>query len=207
MNKISEKIKSLISENKISYGELSTLTNIPKSALQRYATGETENIPLDRIEKIASALHSSAEYILGWDNKNTESKTYTPPHRIPILGRVSAGLPLYAEEHIIGYTYTERNGGAEYFGLLVDGDSMNATTIVDGSVVIVRKQENVENGQIAVILIDGEEATVKRYHRQGNIITLMPQSTNPAHKLQVYNLRDIDIHIIGRVVEVKNDIE
>lgn len=75
--------------------------------------------------------------------------------RIPILGRIAAGTPIYAEENIEGYTYTDLNGGSEYFGLRVHGDSMDAARIHDGDVVIVRRQETVENGQIAVCLIDG----------------------------------------------------
>ena len=67
MLEISDRILSLINENGISYGNLTKLTGIPKSALQRYATGETKKIPIDRIEKIAIALHSTPEYILGWD--------------------------------------------------------------------------------------------------------------------------------------------
>ena len=66
------------------------------------------------------------------------SSPSTSTHRIPILGRISAGLPLYAEEHIEGYTLTDLNGGAEYFGLRVSGDSMNALRINEGDIIIVR---------------------------------------------------------------------
>lgn len=102
--------------------------------------------------------------------------------RTPILGRIAAGVPIYAEENIEGYTYTDLNGGHEYFGLRVRGDSMDAAGIKDGYVVIVRRQDIVDNGQIAVCLIDGEEATLKRFSQLGNTVTLMPQSTNPDHR-------------------------
>lgn len=132
---------------------------------------------------------------------------YKPSHRIPILGRVSAGLPLYAEEHIEGYTYTELNGGAEYFALRVQGDSMNALRINDGDVLIVRRQEEVEDGEIAVVLVDGEDATVKRFYRDGRHITLMPQSTNPQHQPQRYDLKNIKIKVLGKVVRNQIDFE
>lgn len=123
--------------------------------------------------------------------------------RIPILGRISAGLPLYAEEHIEGYTLTDLNGGAEYFGLRVSGDSMNALRINEGDIIIVRRQEEVEQGEVAVVLVDGEDATVKRFYSSDTTVTLMPQSTNPEHKPQMYDLSKTPIRVLGKVVEVK----
>lgn len=69
MSEISKRLLNLIEENDISYGELSKETNIPKSALQRYATGETEKIPITRIQLLANALHTSAAYIMGWEDE------------------------------------------------------------------------------------------------------------------------------------------
>ena len=123
--------------------------------------------------------------------------------RIPILGRIAAGSPIYAEENIEGYTFTDLNGGAEYFGLKVKGDSMDAARINDGDVVIVRRQEMVENGQIAVVLINGEDATLKRFSQNGNIVTLMPQSSNPTHQPFVFDLTETKIDILGLVVRVE----
>lgn len=133
-----------------------------------------------------------------------ETHPYNPTHRIPILGRISAGLPLYAEEHIEGYTYTELNGGAEYFALRVSGDSMNAARIYDGDTLIVRRQDVVDNGEIAVVMVNGDEATVKRFYRTASGVTLMPQSTNPIHQPQIYDTRTTSIRVIGLVV--KNEI-
>lgn len=69
MSAISDRIKNLIDASGYSYGELSEITRIPKSALQRYATGQTEKIPVDRVERIAAALGSTAKYILGWEEE------------------------------------------------------------------------------------------------------------------------------------------
>ncbi len=70
VSEISNRILSLMKSNNVSYGDLSTETGIPKSALQRYATGQTEKIPLNRIEDIAKALHTTAEYLLGWEENS-----------------------------------------------------------------------------------------------------------------------------------------
>ena len=123
--------------------------------------------------------------------------------RIPILGRIPAGTPMYAEEYIEGYTYTDLNGGREYFGLKVRGDSMDAAGIKDGYTVIVRRQDTVDNGQIAVVLINGEDATLKRFSQAGDIVTLMPQSTNPIHQPFVFDLKDTHVDILGLVVKVE----
>lgn len=106
---------------------------------------------------------------------------YNPTHRIPILGRISAGLPLYAEEHIEGYTFTDLNGGAEYFALRVKGDSMTAARIFEGDLLIVRRQERVENGEIAVVMVDNDAATVKCFSQHGSTVILEPKSLNAEH--------------------------
>lgn len=123
--------------------------------------------------------------------------------RIPILGRIAAGTPIYAEENIEGYTFTDLNGGAEYFALRVRGDSMNAVRIYDGDIVIIRRQDIVENGEIAAVLIDDQDATLKRFSRTGDIVTLMPQSTNPVHQPFVFDLKKTNVKILGLVVKVE----
>ena len=67
MNKVSERILSAIEKSKYSYGELAKMTGIPKSAIQRYATGTTEKIPIDRIKALAPVLNTTAEHLLGWE--------------------------------------------------------------------------------------------------------------------------------------------
>ena len=146
MSERSERILQAIQNAELSYSELSKLTGIPKSALQRYATGETEKIPIDRIEAISKAVNVSAQYIMGWDKQSThdenvqlppEAIPYNPVmHKIPILGDIAAGLPIFAEENIEGYTYTELNHGGKYFALRVKGDSMTAANIPDGSLLL-----------------------------------------------------------------------
>lgn len=211
MSTIRERIKNIMEERDLSYGQLSKITNIPKSSLQRYVTGTTPKIPIEVVQDIEQGLKLKKGELLGWVESDKEASIptaigtpYNPViHKIPILGRIAAGLPLYAEEHIEGYTYTEHNGGAEYFALKVKGDSMNAAHINDGSMIIVRRQPEVENGQIAVVRVDKEDATVKRFRKDGNIVQLIPQSYNPEHQIQIYDLKDTDVDVIGKVVECK----
>ena len=170
------------------------------------------------LPQIAEALGTTTEYLLTGNGPKqkravSESDTALPKgaehidlgtfHRIPILGRISAGLPLYAEQHIEGYTVTDLNSGAEYFALIVHGDSMNALGINDGYRLIVRRQDEVENGEVAVVMVGDEDATVKRFYATGDTITLMPQSTNPEHQPQIYDATKTKIRVIGKVVKVE----
>ena len=149
---------------------------------------------------VAGAMGTGKSKKLADNFQSLDIETF---HRIPILGRISAGMPLYAEQHIEGYTLTDLNGGAEYFALRVSGDSMNAARIQDGDVLIVRRQDEVENGEVAVVMVGDEDATVKRFYATGSTVTLMPQSTNPEHQPQIYDTSKTKIRVIGRVVKVE----
>lgn len=186
-------------------------TGIGKSAVSQYVKGSF--VPKQqRVYVLARALNVSESWLMGYDvpmertHQESEQEVtpiaYNPTHRVAVLGRISAGLPLYAEEHIEGYIYTELNGGNEYFGLRVQGDSMTAARICEDDIIVVRRQEEVEDGEIAVVMVGDEDATVKRFHRSGHTVTLTPQSYNPSHQPQVYDLKHTSIRILGKVVQV-----
>ena len=168
-----------------------------------------------KIVEFAGALHCSPAYLMGWTDDPMQNVSSPSPdmvdeipairpgtvrRMIPVLGRISAGVPLYAEENIEYYISTDVVGEGDYFALKVKGDSMNAARIYDGDILIVRKQDIVEDNDIAVVLVNGDEATVKRFRRSGNLITLVPQSTNPKHTIQVYNPEQVPVKVLGKVV-------
>lgn len=183
----------------------------PKSRDQIVGAGAALGVASGVIGAAAGAAASIVSGVMG-TGKSSKLQDVIQPldlgtfRRIPILGRVSAGLPLYAEQHIEGFTVTDLNGGAEYFALIVRGDSMNAIGICDGYRVLVRRQDEVENGQVAVVMVGDEDATVKRVYATGTTVTLMPQSTNPAHQPQIYDPAKTPVRIIGRVVRVEHDL-
>lgn len=206
-----ERMKARRKELGLSAEDVAAALNVSRATVFRYEKGDIEKLPGSTLEPLAKVLCTTVAYLMGWDEptgKNclpTDAVPIDFSHlkRIPILGRIPAGLPMYAEQNIEGYTYTDLNGGADYFGLRVKGDSMDASGIRDGYVVIVRKQSVVDDGEIAVVLIDMEDATLKRFYKTGSTVTLMPQSTNPAHKPQVYDLTKTHIDILGKVVKVE----
>ena len=100
-------------------------------------------------------------------------------------------LPMYAEENIEGYIPITRKDGARYFWLRVRGDSMNAVGIFENDEILVREQPEVENGQLAVVMVNGDEATVKYFRQEGSLVVLTPKSFNPVHQPQIYDLKRV----------------
>lgn len=148
----------------------------------------------------ASKLNNKAQKDINEVIKSVKAEEYIPTHKIPILGRVAAGVPMYAEQNIEGYTYAKLPAGGKYFALRVKGDSMTAARIFDGDVIIIREQEVVENGEIAIVIVNGGDATVKKLYRDGGKITLMPASFNPVHQPQIYDTTKIEVRVVGKVV-------
>lgn len=202
MSELSEKILALINHQEISYGELSSSTGISKSALQRYATGETEKIPLQRLEIIAKALGTTAAALTGWIPP--EAIPFAPAGRVPVLGTIPAGLPMYASEYIEDFEPVDFADTDNYFYLRVKGESMINAGISDGDLVLIRMQSTADNGQIVACLVNGDESTLKRFKRQGNIVLLLPE--NPAYEPIIVPVSDFEsgnARIIGIVIELK----
>lgn len=201
---VGQNIKKLRESRDMTQKELGDLLGISDKTVSSWES-EIRTPRMGVIQKLSDCFHILKSEII--DDSIITIKNigipYNPTHRIPILGHISAGLPLYADEHIEGYTYTDFNDGSEYFALRVSGDSMNDSYIFNGNILIVRKQESVENGEIAVVLVDNENATVKRFYQNDNIVTLVPQSTNPLHRIQAYDLNKVEICVLGKVVENK----
>lgn len=153
-------------------------------------------------------LHSiNKEKIIYKMDSNIFPSTNTPV-MLPILGRISAGLPILAVENIDGYDYapsSKLQDGYEYFFLKVQGDSMNLE-FPDGSLLLIQKQPTLEKGQIGVFRINGDDATVKRFKEENGLITLEPRSTNPEHETHTYDPNKISIEIIGKVISYTANI-
>lgn len=202
MSEISKRILSILLDKEISYGELSERTGIPKSALQRYATGQTEKIPIDRLEKIANAIGSSAAYLMGWesapDAKLPANIIPMPEMRkIPLLGNIACGAPILADDHIEEYIDIPKHVNAD-FALTCKGDSMINARIFNGDIVYIRQQEEVVNGEIAAVLID-DEATLKRVRLFEDRISLEPE--NPQYRpIVLWGDEMNTVRILGKAV-------
>lgn len=206
MSNINALLRDKRKEKGLTMREVAEAVGVSEATVSRWESGNIANMGRSKIAALSKILDLTPAEIMGIEDQPNDRELipveYNPTHKIPVLGRISAGLPLYAEENIEEYIYTELNGGNEYFGLRVEGDSMNAARICDGDIIIVRQQEQVEDGEIAVVMVGDEDATVKRFHREGRNVFLSPQSFNPANKVQVYDLKETNIRIVGKVVQV-----
>lgn len=186
-------------ENNVDRRKLSKDLNIKYTTLSDWINAKTYP-RIDKIEMLANYFNVNKSDLV--EDKSTINSIETlPVKEIPIVSQISAGLPIYAEENILERTYIatkQLNSNKEIFGLRVSGDSMDKE-FRDGDVVIVEKDAIVENGQIAVIQVNGYNATVKRVRYEKDRIILIPESNNPAHYPQVYS-QDDEVKIIGKVV-------
>lgn len=195
-----ERLKTLRIQRKMTQSELAKKIYISQPAYSKYEVGTASPNP-ETLSKIADALDVSVDYLLGSD-----SQPVRPGYiRIPVLGRVAAGIPIDAIEEVIDWEdiSAEAAGDGEYFGLQIKGHSMEPK-ISDGDVVIVRRQPDVDSGDIAVVLVNGDDATVKRVKKSPQGVTLIP--SNPAYEPMYYTNAEIEslpVQILGRVVELR----
>lgn len=199
---IADNIKLLREQHGLSQHELGEIAGVTDKAVSTWELG-LKTPRMGAIEKLSQHFNIPKSRIID-DSIPKGMERYNPVmYKIPILGKIAAGLPTFADENIEDYTYTEHNGGAEYFALRVKGDSMNALSIKNGSIIIVRQQPQVENGEVAVVRVNDDSATVKCFKQEGRMVYLIPRSYDPKYEVQIYDLKRDRIEIIGKVVECK----
>lgn len=185
--------------------EVGNVVGVSKATIQRYEKGAITNIPSDKIEKIAKALSTTPAFLMGWEEKNTHSKGI----RIPILGRVVAGIPLEAITDIDGYEEITPKMASlgEYFALRIKGHSMEPQ-ILDNDVVICKCQSDVESGDIAIILVNGDEATCKQIKKSQEGVTLIGFNpvVYPPHFYSNKEIAELPVNVIGKVVELRRSL-
>ena len=134
---------------------------------------------------------------------------YTPEAmvNIPLVGSVNCGTPLFAEDNIEGYIPTPESDiqtGETYFWLRAKGDSMINVGIHDGDLLFIRQQNDVDSGDIAVVAINGDDATLKRVIKKENAIVLQPE--NPAYETKIYVGKEMEnIKIRGRLMQLRKE--
>jgi len=200
-----ERIKNLRVARHMSQEELAEKVGLKKAAISKYENGLVVNIKRDIIGKLADALETAPTYLMGMrDEMPTNAIPVT--RFAPVLGTVRCGEPLLAEENIEGYMpIPYSNDGQDYFILHAVGDSMDLAGISEGDLLIVRKQPEVESSEIAIVCVNGDEATAKYYGLHGNMAILTPKSSNPENQTQVYDIKKTPVRVIGRVVKIMKD--
>ena len=202
---MNEKIRYLRKLNGLTLEEVGSAVGVGKSTVRKWENGDIENMRRDKIASLAAALHTTPAYLMGWEEDESTATSSPNAVKIPVLGRVAAGLPITAVENILDYEEIPHSLAAtgEFVALQIKGQSMEPR-IYEGDIVIVRVQPTAETGDLAVVIVNGDEATVKKIKILPEGILLQP--FNPTYQPMFYSCSDIEnkpVRIFGKVVELR----
>lgn len=197
MDKTAELMFALLKEKNIEQKEFAAMIGTTDKTVSAWRNGRSMSYT-KKLDKIAAALGVTAAYLVSGSSAPTAVT-------IPVLGDVAAGIPIEAITDIVDYEEIDTAfvGSGEYFGLRLKGASMEPR-MRDGDVVIVRKQDDVESGEVAVVMVNGDSATVKRIKKGPSGITLIPN--NPVFDPMFYTndeIQSLPVRILGKVVELR----
>ncbi len=181
---------------------LAEMLGTSKQTIHRYENGIISNIPHEKIEALARALGTTPSELMGW---GTAEASVTKHKRLPVLGKIACGEPIFAAEERESYALAGDGVDAD-FCLQAKGDSMTGARIYDGDIVFIRAQETVNDGEIAAVII-GDEATLKRvyYYPDEEKLVLSPE--NPRYAPLVYVGEELSlIKILGKAVAFQSKI-
>ena len=193
-------IKKRRKELNITLEEIGDYVGVSKATVQRWETGNIANMRRDRIKKLSEILRLEPEVFIG--AQQTEKPLFA---KVPVLGNVAAGVPVAAQEDIIGWeevpaSWTEND---TVFALKIKGDSMEPR-MVSGDVVIVKKQEDVNSGEVAIVMVGDGEATCKKVAKHSDGLVLI--SNNSKYPPMFFTIREIEqlpVKILGKVMELR----
>lgn len=205
MIQLYKNIKQRRSELKMTQTELAhKLGYADKSMIAKIEKGDID-LPQSKILAFANALNIEPGTLMGWEDAYDTTKKLITGVKINVLGRVAAGIPIEAIEEIIDTEEISEDMAktGEFFGLQIHGDSMEPR-FTEGDVVIVRKQDDAESGDIVIATVNGDEATCKRLRKFRDGIELV--STNLSYKPMFFTNKEIlekPVKILGKVVELR----
>lgn len=189
---LGERIKERREQKGLTLEEVGEYVGVTKSTVRKWETGDIENMKRDKIAKLAEVLSVSPLYIMGMIDTYNMKDTIGNP--IPLLGAIAAGSPILAEQNIEDYFNLDKKIKAD-FCLRIKGDSMINVNILDGDIVFIKKQEDLEDGQIGAVLVN-DSATLKRFYRNNGSVIL--QAENPEYKPLVISTGEV--RILGKMV-------
>lgn len=197
-------LKKLRKSKGVNQSELAKIMSVDQTTISKWENGE-RSVDSSVLDKLASFFGVSVDYILGREEqKNSSAKRKGV--KIPVLGKVVAGIPIEAIEEIIDYEEItpELAQTGDFFALSVTGNSMEPR-ICEGDVVVVKKQPNVDCGDIAIVLVNGDEATIKKVMVHENGISLIAFNTTVYTPTFYTNeqINSLPVVILGKVVELR----
>ena len=207
---IGNRIKILRENRGYSQTAFADKIGVSKQTLYKYENGIITNIPSDKIERIAEFCGTSPAYIMGWDDAPSlpphDNIVPITTHKIPVLGTIACGAPIYAQQQFEYYVEVGTEIDADY-AVHAKGDSMIGARIHSGDLVFIKEMPAVENGQIAAVYIDNE-VTLKRIYYYPDKQKLVLQAENPEYEPLVYVGEELDqVRILGRAMAFQSDVK
>ena len=205
--KFCDKVRKARQERGLTQEQLGNMININKSSISRYEKG-IQLPELENIKKMAKALGVSHQYLLE-DEFMNEFVIEEGFIKVPVVSKVKKGVPLLAEENIIGFEYVLKGeldmNNTEYFYLEVSDNSMDGTRIHIGDRVLIRKQTSIHNeGDIMLVRIGNEEAVLRRVYSRKEGIVLQSENVNyPPQFFTKTDLANKEVVVIGKAIEIK----
>lgn len=200
------RLKKLLTEHELTQHQLSKILNVSESTVGKWIL--EKSLPrMGVIQKLSEYFNVPKSYFL--EKQDNPEKSITKGVRIPILGRVVAGIPLEAITDIEGYEEITPKMASlgEYFALRIKGHSMEPQ-ILDGDIVICKCQSDVESGNIAIVLVNGDEATCKQIKKSPEGVTLIGFNplVYPPHFYSNKEIEELPVNVIGKVVELRRSL-
>lgn len=195
-----ERIRALRKARGLTLEEVGKACGVAKATVLRWENGMIDTMRANKLQELADALGTTIDYILDGSEATPFYRNIEPlpqSKQIPILGGIACGAPIPAEENLEGYAFVDNRVNAD-FALRCRGDSMINAHIFDGDLVFIRQQPEVNNGEIAAVVID-DEATLKRIYVYDNRIELRPE--NPLFPvLNFEGPRMEEVRVLGKAV-------
>ena len=211
---IGQEIKRLRLENKMTLEQLGDKCGVGKSTVRKWENGMIKDMRRDKIEKLANALGVSPSHFFEYDNSNDrnigkiENIYPIEVHKLPMLGEIACGEPVFANEDRESYVDVGTDIKAD-FCLKARGNSMINARIHDGDIVFIHRQDIVENGEIAAVVINNDsEATLKRfyYYRERAMLILKPE--NPEYEDLIFQNEELnEVHVLGKAIAFQSDVK
>lgn len=206
MGPLSSVLKQRRKELGLTLLQIADAVGVTEATVQRWESGNIKTVRHEKIAKLSEVLKVSPAALMGWEEPLPSNIMPLPEmKKVPLIGNIACGTPILAEENITDYIDLPGHIRADY-ALTCRGDSMINAGIRDGDIVYIRKQETVENGQIAAVLVGDDEATLKRFYLMDGKVTL--NAENPAYPPMVYVGEEIRaVHVIGLAIAFTHVIE
>lgn len=207
---IANKLKEMRKDKGLTLEMLAEKLGTSRQTIHRYENGTINNIPPEKVMLLAEALETTPARLMGWEREHDSVSGYEnilpiSIKRLPVLGEISCGKPIYAEEDRENYVAADACLDAD-FCLKANGDSMIGARIFDGDIVFIRSQRSVDNGDIAAVIIN-DEATLKRVYFYPNEGKLILSPENPKYLPLVYIGEELNqINILGKAVAFQSRV-